>query len=130
MERADPARPGHRVAAAMGASLVLVAEPKPMVLHMDMATRTGRVRPVWAPGFAGNPAGFDGDTTITIAIIDTGVDATHIDLAGRQAYWKDFSSDGFASPADLIQHGSHVAGIALGTGAASGAADRHALLHR
>ena len=110
------------VAASMGATLVLLDESKPVTLHMDMATRTGRVRPVWAPGFAGNPAGFDGDTTITIAVVDTGLDASHTDLAGRQAYWKDFTSDGFLSPTDLIQHGSHVAGIALGSGAASGAA--------
>jgi hypothetical protein len=108
------------VPASMGAALVLVTESNPMALHMDMATRTGRVRPIWAAGFAGSASGFDG-TTITIATVDTGIDSTHTDLAGRQAYWRDFTSDGLASPADLIQHGSHVAGIALGTGAASGA---------
>jgi hypothetical protein len=109
------------VPASMGATLVLVAESRPMVLHMDMATRTGRVRPVWGAGFAGNPSGFSGNTSITIATVDTGIDSTHTDLAGRQAYWHDFTSDALASPADLIQHGSHVAGIALGTGAAGGA---------
>jgi subtilisin family serine protease len=104
----------------MGATLALVQEAKPVTLHLDTATRTGRVRPVWAAGFAGNPAGFDGSDTITIAIIDTGIDAAHSDLAGRQVYWRDFSSDHSSSPIDIIQHGSHVAGIALGTGAASG----------
>ncbi len=108
--------------AAMGATLVLVSQAKPMTLHLDMATRTGRVRPIWAPGFAGNASGFDGDATITIATVDTGIDATHTDLTGRQAYWRDFSSDALSSPADAIGHGSHVAGIALGTGAASGSA--------
>jgi hypothetical protein len=109
-------------AASMGAGFVLIEEPKPVTLHMDMATRTGRVRPIWGPGFAGSPSGFHGDTTISIAIIDSGIDASHADFAGRQVYWKDFSSDGLLSPSDLGQHGSHVAGIALGSGAASGAA--------
>ena len=110
------------VPASSGATLALLAESKPVVLHLNMATRTGRVRPVWAPGFAGSSSGFSGNSTITIATVDTGIDSTHTDLAGRQAYWMDFTSDGLVSPADLIQHGSHVAGIALGTGSASGSA--------
>ena len=104
----------------MGAELVLVQEAKPVILHLDVATRTGRVRPVWASGFAGNPAGFDGSNTITIATVDTGIDANHPDLAGRQVYWHDFSADGNSSPVDIVQHGSHVAGMALGTGSMSG----------
>jgi subtilisin family serine protease len=104
----------------MGGALVLIQEAKPVVLHLDVATRTGRVRPVWASGFAGNPAGFDGASTITIAVLDTGIDAAHSDLSGRQVYWHDFSTDNSGSPVDIIQHGSHVAGIALGTGAMSG----------
>lgn len=110
------------IPAAMGASLVLVAATRPTALHLDVATRTGRVRPVWTPGFAGSVSGFSGGSTITIALVDTGLDGTHTDLAGRQAYWRDFSSDGLTNPIDIIQHGSHVAGIALGTGAASGSA--------
>ena len=110
----------NAIPSLMGATLVLVQEARPVNLHLDMATRTGRVRPVWAAGFAGNPSGFDGSGTITIAIVDTGIDASHPDFAGRQVYWHDFSSDGASSPIDIIQHGSHVAGIALGTGAAGG----------
>jgi subtilisin family serine protease len=106
--------------ALMGATLSMVQEAKPVSLHLDTATRNGRVRPVWAAGFAGNPEGFDGSDTITIAFLDTGIDASHSDLAGRQVYWQDFSSDHSVNPVDMIQHGSHVAGIALGTGAASG----------
>jgi subtilisin family serine protease len=108
--------------ALMGATLVLVQEAKPAALHMDVASRAGRVRPIWAPGFAGNPSGFDGSDTITVALLDTGIDANHMDLSGRQVYWHDFSSDGASGPVDIIQHGSHVAGIALGTGAAGGSA--------
>jgi hypothetical protein len=106
----------------MGPSLVFVDEARPGVLHLDVATQTGRVRPVWAAGFAGNVSGFDGDPTITIAIVDSGVDGTHTDLTGRQQYWNDFSSEMEASATDIVQHGSHVAGIALGTGTAGGSA--------
>ena len=105
---------------ALGASLVLVTTPVGAELHLDHATRTGRVRPVWAAGFAGYGSGFTGAGT-TIAIVDSGVDDSHTDLAGRQAYWNDFSSDGYGSPSDLDQHGTHVAGIALGSGAAHAA---------
>ncbi len=110
----------NNLPSSMGAAMVLVQESKPIVLHLDVATRTGRVRPIWASGFAGNPSGFDGSSTITIAVLDTGIDAAHSDLSGRQVYWQDFTPDGAGSPVDIIQHGSHVAGIALGTGAASG----------
>lgn len=103
----------------MGARLVLVDEPKQAQLHMRIATQTGRVRPVWANGFAGGP-GYDGDSNISIAIIDTGVDDSHTDLTGRNVYWHDYSTDNEVTPRDIIQHGSHVAGIALGSGAALG----------
>lgn len=104
----------------LGATLTLVQEAKQAKMHMDTATRTGRVRPVWAAGFGGSASGYVGDNTITIAICDTGVDESHADLNGRRVYWKDFSSDNLASPSDIGQHGSHVMGIATGTGAAAG----------
>ena len=104
----------------LGSSLRLVDKPMLAELHMDAASRTGRVRPVWASGFAGNPSGYDGASNVTIAIVDTGVDESHADLNGRRVYWSDFTTDGAASPIDYDQHGSHVAGIALGTGHAGG----------
>jgi subtilisin family serine protease len=112
----------NTIPSLMGATLVLVQEAKPLILNLDVATQNGRVRPVWAAGFAGNPSGFDGSGTITIATVDTGIDASHPDFAGRQVYWHDFSTDGLTNPVDIVQHGSHVAGIAFGTGAAGGSA--------
>ncbi len=103
----------------MGDTLVLVKGPKPLELDMDKATQTGRVRPVRTSGFAGNALGFDGDPSITIGIIDSGVDGSHPDLAGRMAYWKDFSDEREPNPVDYAGHGSHVAGIAVGTGQSS-----------
>ncbi|NJE09366.1 S8 family serine peptidase [Thermococcus sp. MAR1] len=61
--------------------------------------------------------GYDG-SGITIAIIDTGIDASHPDLQGKVIGWKDFVN-GRSSPYDDQGHGTHVASIAAGTGAAS-----------
>jgi PKD repeat protein len=109
-----------KVPSLMGSTLLLIEEPKQTKMHLDTATRTGRVRPVWAAGFAGSASGFSGNTNITIAICDTGVDENHTDLAGRRVYWHDFSTDAAANPVDVIEHGSHVMGITTGTGAAGG----------
>ncbi len=98
-------------------SLLLVAGDAPMVLDLDKATRNARARAAWAPGFAGSTNGFSGSPSTTIGIIDTGIDPTHPDLAGRMAYWKDFEGT-VASPQDYDGHGSCVASVALGSGAA------------
>lgn len=53
---------------------------------------------------------------IVIAVIDTGVDAAHVDLDGGKVIgWKDLVL-GKATPYDDNGHGTHVAGIAAGSG--------------
>ena len=115
-----PLRSIGQLPARMGDSLVLVEAAKTAELHLDLATQTGRVRPVWFPGFASSSAGFAGNSNITIAIVDSGLDATHTDLAGRGVFWQDYSTDAAAKPVDISQHGTYVGSIALGSGAASG----------
>jgi thermitase len=52
-----------------------------------------------------------GSTGITIAIIDSGIDAGHPDLAGKIVAGYDFVADD-SDPRDEHGHGTHVAGIA------------------
>jgi len=65
--------------------------------------------------------GYEGESTTTIAVLDTGIDDTHTDFSGRvSAGWTDTTSDAYVSKVDYYGHGSHVSGIALGSGAALG----------
>jgi len=56
---------------------------------------------------------------VTVAVIDSGVDSTHPDLADRVIAAEDFTGDG-GGVLDVFGHGTHVASIIAGTGAASG----------
>jgi subtilisin family serine protease len=62
-------------------------------------------------------AGYTGDG-VKVAVLDTGVDQTHPDLASRQVAEANFSDA--ADNVDRFGHGTHVASIIAGTGAKSG----------
>lgn len=62
-------------------------------------------------------AGYTGKG-VQVAVLDTGADATHPDLAGQIAESKDFTADD-GDAGDHFGHGTHVAATIAGTGAAS-----------
>src|SRR5207249_8158590 len=67
----------------------------------------------WAPQFIRTDQAWNatlGDPSIIIAIVDTGIDANHPDLAGKVVLTKNYVKGERAS--DSFGHGTHVAGIA------------------
>ncbi|RDD85308.1 S8 family serine peptidase [Streptomyces parvulus] len=77
---------------------------------LERSTAQIGARDVWSAGYRG-----DG---VKVAVLDTGADQTHPDLAGRVTAAKDFT--GSSGTGDVFGHGTHVASIVGGTGAASG----------
>ena len=84
----------------------------------------GKVRPVLDKSVPqiGAPdawkAGYEG-TGVEVAVLDTGVDATHPDLAGKVKESVDFSGSP-SGTVDHFGHGTHVAATIAGTGAGAG----------
>jgi len=63
----------------------------------------------WAAGYTGKG--------VAVAVLDSGIDDTHPDFAGKIAEARNFTSEDGTS--DRLGHGTHVASIIAGTGAAS-----------
>ncbi|GAA1709028.1 S8 family serine peptidase [Kribbella yunnanensis] len=63
-------------------------------------------------------AGYQG-SGVQVAVLDTGVDAQHPDLAGKVKESEDFSNSA-TGPVDHFGHGTHVAATIAGTGAGAG----------
>ncbi len=93
---------------------VILAEPNYRLQAFDTVPNDPSYSKQWAHPIIDTPAAWDyttGSSSITIAILDTGIDETHPDLASKIVPGYDFV-DGDANPHDLNGHGTHVAGIA------------------
>lgn len=82
----------------------------PVHTCLDVSVPLVGVPRVWSEG------GYRGQG-IKIGIVDTGIDPDHPDFAGRIVAGKGFTGGSYV---DDNGHGSHVAGIAAGSGSASG----------
>ncbi|MEW5719296.1 MAG: S8 family peptidase [Chloroflexota bacterium] len=75
---------------------------------LDASVPLINVPQVWRLGYTGKG--------VKVGIVDTGIDSTHPDFAGRIVAMIDYSGEG---PEDNNGHGTHVAGIIGGSGTAS-----------
>jgi subtilisin family serine protease len=77
-------------------------------LQLDRSVPQIGAPSAWSQGYQGEG--------VVVAVVDTGVDLTHPDLAGRVAASRNFTTE---EDRDLVGHGTHVASIVGGSGAAS-----------
>ncbi|HQE92639.1 MAG TPA: S8 family serine peptidase [Anaerolineae bacterium] len=103
------------IAAALNADPgVVYAEPNYRYQAFDAVPNDPAYSKQWAHTVIQSPGAWGittGSSDIIIAIIDSGVDTSHPDLAGKLVTGHDFVEDD-NTPSDANGHGTHVAGIA------------------
>lgn len=107
--------PGSAMIATPNAIRALAARPDVEMIWLDEEVHT--MLDVSVP-LLGVPQVWQAGTTgkgVVVGIVDTGIDHTHADFAGRIKASHDLTGEG---DVDNNGHGSHVAGIVGGTGAA------------
>ncbi|SFP71560.1 S8 family peptidase [Amycolatopsis rubida] len=105
----------NSVTAAAGGGRVLRSGVERVWLDGRRQTLGGGARQIGAPRAWGSGVTGEG---VKVAVLDTGVDATHPDLQGRVTGQRNFSDA--ADNVDRNGHGTRAAGIIAGTGAFAG----------
>ncbi|GII75114.1 serine protease [Sphaerisporangium rufum] len=98
---------GARTLAAGVTKIWLDGRARP---SLDVSVRQIGAPAAWEKGYTG--------TGVKVAVLDTGIDAAHPDLAGKVAARADFTEE--PDERDTVGHGTHVASTIAGSGAASG----------
>lgn len=123
-----------RELAALDGSAVRVERAQTPALWSALTRGAVGYRKVWLDGLAepqsdvsiplvGAPAAWAAGLTgggVRVAVLDTGLDVDHPDLAGAVAGTADFTGTHGDGTVDRLGHGTHVASILAGSGAASG----------
>jgi len=112
-----PGQEGAYIAKFKQQAEVLIAEPN-YIVRADVIPNDTSYPLQYAPALIQAEDAWDvttGSNSVIIAIIDSGLDATHPEFAGRTAAGYDFIQ-GDSAPQDEFGHGTHVAGIAAATG--------------
>ncbi|MGI5144735.1 S8 family peptidase [Streptomyces sp. CA-106110] len=111
---------GHKAAGTLGGALAGIQhvwlDGKVKAAGLDWNLQKINAPQAWSTGATGKG--------VKVAVIDTGIDTTHPDLAGQVGASVNFSDS--ADTGDHVGHGTHVAGTIAGTGAASGGARKGA----
>jgi subtilisin family serine protease len=119
-----PSDPGLLAALANRPELKCLAPYHPPQLFSSQARILAGVEQLNQPDADGVTGTWNGDGEI-VAVIDSGIDKTHPDLDTQVNDAVAYELGGKSGTADdLVGHGTHVAGIIAGTGAASGGAIR------
>ena len=101
------------IAALESAPAVEYVEPEVLLQATDVAPNDSLWSQQWGPKRVEAPAAWEatrGSASVVVAVIDTGVDPTHPDLAGAVLPGFDFVNDD-SNPADDNGHGTAAAGV-------------------